>query len=123
MLIPYPIINSLYFVFQYAIGLRGVGFGWLPDLSAPDPIFLLPIILGASMFLLQWIGMRAMPDPNPQMKMMMWVMPVMMMFIFYRFASGLNLYYAVSNLATIPQQMWIAKERQKVQVQPAVRVK
>ncbi len=123
MLLPYPILISLYFVFQYAIGLRGVPFGWLPDLSAPDPIFVLPILLGASMFLLQWIGMRSMPDPNPQMKMMMWMMPLMMMFIFYRFAAGLNLYYAVSNFATIPQQIWIAKERQKVKAQPVPRAR
>src|SRR5207244_10428661 len=68
----------------------------LPDLSAPDPIFILPVILGISMFLLQWIGMRSMPDPNPQLKMMMWFMPIMMMFIFYRLAAGLNLYYARS---------------------------
>ena len=55
-----------------------------------------------------------MPEPNPQMKMMMWIMPIMMAAIFFRFASGLNLYYATSNLATIPQQWLIARERKEL---------
>lgn len=118
MLLPYPILISLYFVFQYAIGLRGVGFGWLPDLSAPDPIFVLPIVLGGSMFLTQWISMRTMPDPNPQMKMMLWTMPLVMMFVFYRLAAGLNLYYAVSTLSGIPQQLRFSKQRQSATAQP-----
>ena len=47
------------------------------------------------------------------MKMMLYVMPVMMTFLFLNFASGLNLYYAVSNLASIPQQWMLARERVK----------
>ena len=50
-------------------------------------------------------------EPNPQMKMMLYVMPVMMTFLFLNFASGLNLYYTVSNLASIPQQWMLARER------------
>ena len=67
------------------------------------------------MFLLQWVSMRSMTEPNPQMKMMMWMMPIMMVFIFMNLASGLNLYYATANIATIPQQYWIAQERKKAQ--------
>ena len=66
------------------------------------------------MFFLQWIQLRSMPEPNQQMKMMMWIMPPMMTIIFFNFASGLNLYYITSNMATIPQQYLIAKERQKL---------
>ena len=66
------------------------------------------------MFLMQFISVRSMPEPNPQMKMMMWMMPIMMTFIFLKFASGLNLYYVTANLATLPQQYFIAKERQKL---------
>jgi len=113
MLLPWPVLISLFFVFQNTIEFRGASFLWIPDLSAPDPIFILPVFLGISMFFLQRISMRSMP-PNPQMKMMMWMMPIMMTFIFLRFASGLNLYYATANLATIPQQFWIAKERRKL---------
>ena len=111
MLLPWPVLITLFFVFRNTIQLRGESFLWLPNLSAADPLYILPVLLGASMFLMQWITVRSMPEPNPQMKMMMWVMPIMMMVIFFNFASGLNLYYATANLATIPQQYLIAKER------------
>ncbi len=115
MLLPWPVLIALFFVFQNTIELRGVSFLWLPDLSAPDPLFILPAFLGISMFLLQWVSMRTMPQQNPQMKMMLYIMPVMMVFIFFQLASGLNLYYATANIATLPQQIWIAGERKKVQ--------
>ncbi|HAC05601.1 MAG TPA: hypothetical protein DCF71_07000, partial [Gemmatimonadetes bacterium] len=51
-------------------------------------------------------------------KMMMYLMPIMMVFIFFRLASGLNLYYLVANIATIPQQVWIARERLKMKGKP-----
>ncbi len=114
MLLPWPVLIALFFVFQNAIEFRGVEFLWLPDLSAPDPLYLLPIFLGLSMFLMQYVSLKSLDDPNPQMKMMMWIMPVMMVFIFFNLPSGLNLYYATVNLATIPQQIWIANERKKV---------
>ena len=49
-------------------------------------------------------------------------MPIMMVFIFFRLASGLNLYYATANIATIPQQMWIAGERKKMKGKPPPKV-
>ena len=113
MLIPFPVLITLFFVFQNTIELRGVSFLWLPDLSAPDPLYLLPVFLGVSMFLLQWVSMRSMEQVNPQMKMMLWFMPIFMVFIFFQLASGLNLYYATANIATLPQQYWIARERKK----------
>jgi YidC/Oxa1 family membrane protein insertase len=115
LLLPWPILIALFFVFQNTIELRGVPFYWLPDLSAKDPLYLLPIFLAASMFVLQWISFRSMPEAgqNPQMKMMMWFMPPFFGFIFMQFPSGLNLYYATANIATIPQQLLIARERRK----------
>jgi len=115
MLLPWPVLIALFFVFENTIELRGVSFFWMPDLSAPDPHYILPVFLGLSMFLMQWVTMRSLPQSNQQMKIMMWVMPIMMVFIFFRLPSGLNLYYATANLATIPQQIWIANERKKVQ--------
>lgn len=115
MLLPWPVLIALFFVFQNTIELRGVPFLWLPDLSAPDPFYILPAFLGISMFLLQWVSMRSMPQTNQQMKMMMYFMPIMMVFIFFQLASGLNLYYSVANIATLPQQIWIANERKKAQ--------
>jgi YidC/Oxa1 family membrane protein insertase len=114
LLLPWPILIALFFVFQNTIELRGVSFLWLPDLSAPDPVYILPAFLGISMFSMQWVSMRAVEQQNPQMKMMLWMMPIMMVFIFFRLASGLNLYYATSNIATIPQQIWINNERKKM---------
>ena len=115
LLIPWPMLIALFFVFQNTIQLRGQSFMWLPDLSAPDPFYILPIFLGVSMFLLQLISMRAAAAANPQMKMMMYILPIFMLVIFWRLASGLNLYYASFNLAMIPQQILIARERKKAQ--------
>lgn len=113
MLLPMPVLLALFFVFQNTIELRGQPFLWLPDLSQPDPLYIIPVVMGLSMFWLSKMGQRGLP-PNPQMKMMLYVMPVMMTVLFLNFASGLNLYYAVSNLASIPQQWLISQERMKV---------
>ncbi len=118
MLLPMPVLFALFFVFQNTIEFRGVSFLWLNDISLKDPYYIIPIIMGASMFLLSWIGMRGVP-PNPQTKMMAYVFPGMMMVLFANFASGLNLYYAVQNIAALPQQWLISKERQKVGPPPA----
>lgn len=115
MLLPWPVLIALFFVFRNTIQLRGEAFLWLPDLSAPDPLYILPLFMGASMFLLQFISLRTAGNTNPQMKMMMYLMPLVMIFLFYRFASGLNLYYSVVNVATIPQQLIIARQRKKAQ--------
>jgi YidC/Oxa1 family membrane protein insertase len=120
MLLPMPVLFALYFVFQNTIEFRGVPFLWLPDISLRDPYFITPILMGLSMFLMSWIGMRNSP-PNPQAKMMMFMMPVMLTVLFFNFASGLNLYYAVQNIAAIPQQWLLARERAKEPV-PATAV-
>jgi YidC/Oxa1 family membrane protein insertase len=116
MLLPMPVLFALYFVFQNTIEFRGVSFLWLPDISLRDPYFITPILMGVSMFVMSWVGMRNAP-PNPQAKMMMYMMPVMLTVLFFNFASGLNLYYAVQNIAAIPQQWLLAHERAK---EPAV---
>ena len=112
MLLPMPILFALFFVFQNTIEFRGVPFLWLADISLKDPYYILPLLMGVSMYALSWIGLRNAP-PNPQAKMMAYMMPVMMTFLLLNLASGLNLYYAVQNLAAFPQQWLIAKERSK----------
>lgn len=112
MLLPMPVLFALYFVFRNTIEFRGVSFLWLPDISLRDPYYIIPIVMGLSMFVLSWIGMRSMP-PNPQAKMMSYMMPVMMTVMFLNFASGLNLYYAVQNIAALPQQWILTRERAK----------
>ncbi|MDH4043404.1 MAG: membrane protein insertase YidC [Gemmatimonadota bacterium] len=110
MLIPMPVLFALFFVFANTIEFRGVSFLWLPDLARADPYYIIPVFMGVSMFVLSWLGQRGVP-PNPQAKMMMYVMPVMFTFLFLKFSSGLNLYYAVSNVASLPQQWLISRER------------
>ena len=110
MLLPWPVLLALFFVFANTIVFRGVPFMWLPDLSRPDPFYILPIILGLSMFGLSKVGQIGVP-PNPQTKMMVYFMPVFMTVLFLNFASGLNLYYAAQNIFSIPQQYMIAKRR------------
>ena len=123
MLLPFPMLIALFFVFQNTIELRGVPFLWLADLSAKDPVYILPVLLAISMFLMQWVSLRSLDQPNPQMKMMMWMMPPFMLFIFMNLASGLNLYYATANIATIPQQVWIARERKKMKGQAPLKLR
>ena len=112
MLLPMPVLFALFFVFQNAIELRGTSFMWIPDLSRPDPLYVIPILMGASMYFLTKVGQMGM-DPNPQMKMLLYMMPLMMTGMFLFFPSGLNLYYTVSNIASIPQQWLLGRERMK----------
>ncbi len=116
MLIPMPVLIALFFVFQNTIEIRGVPFLWFPDLSASDPLNIIPILMGGSTFLTQFITMRLTGgNANPQMKMMMYMMPIMLMVFFWTFPSGLHLYYTTMNLASIPQQVLIGRERKRVQ--------
>jgi YidC/Oxa1 family membrane protein insertase len=112
VLIPMPILITLFFVFQNTIEFRGVPFLWLTDISQHDPYYILPILMAISAYILSWIGLRSAPA-NPQAKMMSYVFPGMMLIFFYRVAAGLNLYYAVQNIAALPQQWLIANERAK----------
>ena len=120
MLIPMPILMALYFVFQNTIEFRGVPFLWLPDISLKDPFYIIPVVMGVSMLAMSLIGLRAGP-PNPQAKMMAYMMPVMFTVIFLNFASGLNLYYAVQNLVGLPQQWLLTRERTKAAATPVVK--
>ena len=110
MLLPMPVLLALFFVFANTIAFRGVPFLWLTDLSRPDPFKIIPIVMGLSMFVLSKVGQIGVP-PNPQTKMMVYFMPIIMTLLFLNFASGLNLYYAAQNLFSIPQQYMIAKRR------------
>jgi YidC/Oxa1 family membrane protein insertase len=116
MLIPMPVLITLFFVFQNFIEFRGVPFLWLPDLSRADPLYILPLLLGGTIFVQQIVSMKTMP-PNPQMKFMLYFMPLFMVMIFFNLASGLNLYYAAQNLPGFVQQMQLSKERARYQQQ------
>jgi YidC/Oxa1 family membrane protein insertase len=117
LLIPMPVLFALFFVLGNTIELRGESFLWLPDLSRADPLFIVPVLMGLSMFVLSKVGSKGLP-PSPQTKIMLYVMPIMMTVLFVSFPSGLNLYYAVQNTASIPQQWLLAKERVRRNPQP-----
>lgn len=113
MLLPLPILLAFFFVFLNTIELRGVSFLWLPDLSRADPLRIIPILMGLSMFMVSKMGQAGAP-PNPQAKMMTYMMPAVFTVMFMNFASGLNLYYASQNLASLPQQWLLARERKRL---------
>jgi YidC/Oxa1 family membrane protein insertase len=120
MLIPMPVLFALFFVFQNTIEFRGVSFLWLPDISLKDPFYIVPVFMGASMLLTSWMGARGAPQ-NPQMKMLMYVLPAVFTIVLLNFASGLNLYYAVQNVAALPQQWLISRERVRAAAAPDAR--
>jgi YidC/Oxa1 family membrane protein insertase len=110
MLLPMPVLFALFFVFRETIEFRGVPFLWIPDLSRADPLYIIPVVMGLSMYVVSKLGQRGIP-PSPQTKMMVYFMPVMLTVLFFKFSAGLNLYYAVSNIASIPQQWMISEKR------------
>jgi YidC/Oxa1 family membrane protein insertase len=103
LLIQFPFLIAYYRMLGVALDLRHAHWLWITDLSARDPYFVLPILMVASMFLMQRMTPQTGMDPSQQ-KMMMWMMPLMMGFLFFNFAAGLNLYYAETNLISMVQQ-------------------
>ena len=113
MLIQMPFMVALYFALQSSIELRHAPFlGWITDLSAPEdlrlfglPVRLLPLMMGVSMVLQQ----RLTPSPtaDAQQRQMMSMMSIMFVVLFYGFPSGLVLYWFVSNLLGIAQQLLV----------------
>src|SRR5438094_10071464 len=110
MLLPLAVLFDLFCVFATTIESREAPFLCLPDLSHDEPYYIIPLVMGLSMFVLSKVGQIGMP-PNPQTKMMLYFMPAFLTLLFLNFASGLNLYYAVSNIFSIPQQYLIARRR------------
>ena len=112
MLIQMPIFLALYWVFVESVELRHAPFMlWINDLSAQDPYYVLPVLFGLSMFLMQKLTPMQVTDPMQQ-KIMMW-MPVAFSVFFLWFPSGLVLYWFVSNLISLAQMLYIYKGMEK----------
>jgi YidC/Oxa1 family membrane protein insertase len=107
MLVQFPILIAFYRMLQGSIELRHAPWiGWVHDLSAKDPYYILPIAMVISSYLMtKMTPMPATTDPAQQ-KMML-LMPVFMGFIFFNLSSGLNLYYFTSNLGNVAQQWYL----------------
>jgi len=111
VLLQIPIFIALFNVFRSTIELRQQGFfSWIKDLSGPDtiatvsgiPINILPILMGGTMILQQKMSVT-----DPKQKAMIYLMPAIMIFMFYSFPSGLNLYYTIFNILAIIQQKYL----------------
>jgi YidC/Oxa1 family membrane protein insertase len=104
MLIQWPLLFAFYRMLSNVIELRHAHWLWLPDLSAPDPLHILPIFFIVSMFLVQWLTPSPGVDPAQQ-RMMAFTMPAVFGFMTWNIGSGLALYWAGSNILGIVQQM------------------
>jgi len=108
MVIQIPVFIALYNALQNTIEMRHAPFFlWIQDLSAKDPIYITPLIMGATMVIQQKMTPTA-ADPN-QAKMML-LMPVMFTFLFLSFPSGLVLYWLVNNVLSIAHQYYLNKK-------------
>jgi YidC/Oxa1 family membrane protein insertase len=109
-LLQIPLLFAYFRVLQNAVELRHAHWFWLTDLSSPDPLHLLPIFIIASMFLTQCI--TPMPGMNPaQRRMLALMMPVVMGFTLWHYASGLSLYWATGNLINLMIQLSINRSK------------
>ena len=110
LLVQMPVFIALYWVLLESVELRHAEFYlWIDDLSAMDPLYILPLLMGASMWLMQKLQpMAATMDPMQQK--IMQFMPVIMTVFFLFFPSGLVLYWLVNNLLSIAQQLYVTKK-------------
>ena len=108
ILVQMPVFIALYWVLMESVELRQAPFMlWLEDLSLKDPYFILPLIMGASMF----IQMQLNPTPpDPMQARVMKLMPVIFTVFFLFFPAGLVLYWVVNNILSIAQQYYITKK-------------
>jgi len=108
ILVQMPVFIALYWTLMESVELRHAPFMlWIEDLSVMDPYFVLPLMMGASMFFMQKLNP---PPPDPmQAKIMQW-MPIVFTFFFLWFPAGLVLYWVVNNLLSMAQQYVITKQ-------------
>jgi YidC/Oxa1 family membrane protein insertase len=106
MLIQWPLLFGFYRVLENVIELRNAHWLWIHDLSAMDPLYILPIFVVVSMFLMQYLTPSPGMDPAQQ-KMMAFVMPAVFGFMMIHYGAGLSLYWAGSNFIGFGQQIVI----------------
>ena len=108
ILVQMPVFIALYWVLLESVELRHTPFlGWIEDLSVKDPLFILPLIMGATM----WVQQKLNPTPpDPTQARIMQMMPIVFTFMFMWFPAGLVLYWVVNNSLSIVQQYIITKQ-------------
>ncbi|MBT5293693.1 MAG: membrane protein insertase YidC [Cellvibrionales bacterium] len=111
ILVQMPVFIALYWALMESVELRHAPFiGWITDLSVMDPYFVLPLLMGTTMFLQQKMNP---PPPDPmQAKIMQW-MPVVFTLFFVFFPAGLVVYWVSNNILSISQQWYITRQIEK----------
>jgi YidC/Oxa1 family membrane protein insertase len=108
ILVQMPVFLALYWVLLESVEMRQAPWlGWITDLSIKDPFFLLPIIMGATMFIQQRLNPT---PPDPMQAKVMKLMPIIFTFFFLWFPAGLVLYWVVNNVLSIAQQWYITRQ-------------
>ncbi len=108
MLVQLPIFWALFTMLRNAYELRGAPFiFWITDLSAKDPYYILPILMGGGMFLQQWMSTNT---ADPTQKQMMIMMPIIFTVMFLGFPSGLVIYWLTNSIVTVLEQWLIFKK-------------
>jgi YidC/Oxa1 family membrane protein insertase len=107
VLIQIPVFIALYWAILSSVELRHAPFfGWIHDLSATDPYYVLPLIMGISMLIQS--KLNPLP-PDPMQAKLMQVMPIIFSVVFFFFPAGLVLYSVVNNILSIAQQWYITR--------------
>jgi YidC/Oxa1 family membrane protein insertase len=103
-----PFFIALYWVLLSSVEMRNAPWiAWIQDLSAPDPFFVLPLLMTASSLFQVWLN----PAPaDPMQAKMMWMMPLIFGVMFFFFPAGLVLYWLTNNILSIAQQWWINRQ-------------
>ena len=108
MLLQMPVFLSLYWVLMESVEIRHASWvWWIQDLSAKDPYFVLPLLMGGSMLLMQ--KLQPMPTDPMQAKIMQF-MPIGFTFLMLGFPSGLVLYWTINNLLSMAQQWYVNRQ-------------
>lgn len=111
-----PVFISLYWVLLASVELRYAPFVlWIDDLSAPDPYYVLPIIMGATMLIQSKLNPT---PPDPIQAKVMQIMPIAFSIFFFFFPAGLVLYWLVNNILSIAQQWHITRAMERVKAAP-----
>ncbi len=111
IIVQIPVFISLYWVLLSSVEIRNAPWiGWIHDLSAPDPFFILPVLMTLSSLLQTALNPA---PPDPMQAKLMWIMPLMFSFMFFFFPAGLVLYWLTNNILSIAQQ-WLINKRMGV---------
>ncbi len=108
ILVQMPFFIALYWVLLSSVEMRNAPWiGWIGDLSAKDPFFVLPVLMTASSLFQVWLNPK---PPDPMQAKMMWMMPLAFGVMFFFFPAGLVLYWLTNNLLSIAQQWFINRQ-------------